>query len=308
MKAWKIAIAITLALSLTLGVTLPGLAASDEEDTAPSPECKVRPGMLRGSVVSVDDDKEFFVVQSGEEEHTIAVDNTTRYFKLTIPWKAVTLAQHRMGLGQLKDWEGVRAGEEAALMRAGNQELAPNQLSRGKGKGILKRQMKLRQLRDQEGAGEGPELMQAETQELAPNWLVLGKGKGIIKHQLGNLMRLRRFGVQATFDDLTPEARVAVWVVPGEEKPVAKVVFIMEPAANNRVIGTITDISSDNKTITIALADGSNDIILNYNEESRFTLRGIIKLEVGQGARAVYDEEMTIKVLFAPVEVPEPAG
>lgn len=90
--------------------------------------------------------------------------------------------------------------------------------------------------------------------------------------------RFRRFTQKATFDDIAIGARVAVRAVPGEDNPLAKLVLIIEPTTYKRVIGTITDVSLVNKTITIAPADGNNDIILNYNEKTRFILRGTTKL------------------------------
>jgi len=90
--------------------------------------------------------------------------------------------------------------------------------------------------------------------------------------------RFRRFTQKATFDDIAIGARVAVRAVPGEDNPLAKLVLIIEPTTYKHVIGTITDVSLVNKTITIAPADGNNDIILNYNEKTRFILRGTIKL------------------------------
>jgi len=261
MKVWKIAIVITLALGLTMGVALPGLAAPDA--TTP-PEDEAMPKTLRGSVVGIDDNQEFFVIQSGEKELTITVDDNTKYFKLTMPRRAVASAQYRIGPRQLGDQEGA-------------------------------------------GTGEGPRLTRAQNQGLTQNRLTLGEGKGLLKNQLGNLMQLRRFGEEAAFNDITVGARVAVRVVPGEDKPVAKLVFIMKPAAYKRIIGTITDISTADKTITIAPADGSSDIILNYNEETRFILRGITKLEEGQSVRAIYDAEMLARAVFAPIEAPEPA-
>jgi len=55
MKIWKITVVVTLVAALVLGVTLPGLAASDE--TAPQTgECW--PRLLKGEVVSVNGEVE----------------------------------------------------------------------------------------------------------------------------------------------------------------------------------------------------------------------------------------------------------
>jgi hypothetical protein len=99
-----------LAAALVLGITLPGLAASDE--TAPqTDECW--PRILRGGVLSVDEvNKESFLIQFGDEELTIFVDENTRYFLLYPPKELLSLAQQRMGLRQ-QNQERVRVTKPA---------------------------------------------------------------------------------------------------------------------------------------------------------------------------------------------------
>ena len=114
MKIWKIAVVVTLAAALVLGITLPGLAASDE--TAPQTD-EYWPRILRGEVISVDEvNKESFVIQSGDEELTIFVDENTRYFLLYPPKKLLGLAQQRMGLRQ-QNQERVRVIEPSVSMQ-----------------------------------------------------------------------------------------------------------------------------------------------------------------------------------------------
>jgi hypothetical protein len=103
--------------------------------------------------------------------------------------------------------------------------------------------------------------------------------------------RFRRFTQKATFDDIAVGAGVAVRAVPGEDNPLAKLVLIIEPTTYKRVIGTITDVSLVNKTITIAPADGNNDIILNYNEKTGFILRGTPSLQKDERVVAIYMEK-----------------
>jgi hypothetical protein len=99
MKIWKIAVVVTLAIALVLGVALPGLAASDE--AAPQTvDCW--PRLLRGEVTGVDDagDPKSFDIQAGERELTIFVDENTRYFILQPPKRLLDVAQQRLELGQ----------------------------------------------------------------------------------------------------------------------------------------------------------------------------------------------------------------
>jgi len=98
MKIWKIAVVLTLVVVLVLGVTLPALAASDE--TVPQTG-NCWPRLLRGEVLSIDEvNQGSFVIQSGDEELTISVDENTRYFILYPPKKLLGLVQQRMGLRQ----------------------------------------------------------------------------------------------------------------------------------------------------------------------------------------------------------------
>ena len=114
MKIWKIAVVVTLAAALVLGVTLPGLAASDE--TVPqTADCW--PRLLKGEVLSVDEvEPKSFVIQAGEEGLTILVDENTRYFMLYPPKELLGLAQQRMGLRQ-QNQERARVIEPAVPMQ-----------------------------------------------------------------------------------------------------------------------------------------------------------------------------------------------
>jgi len=254
MKVWKIAVVVTLAVALVLGVTLPGLAASDE--TAPqTADCW--PRLLKGEVLSVDEvEPKSFVIQSGEEELTILVDENTRYFILYPPKKLLGLVQQRMGLRQ-QNQEMIRVIEPAVPM----------------------------QLR---AVGQVPQ------------------PKGILEHQRANLKQLRHFGEKATFDDIAVGDKVVVWLAPETNGYLAKIVTIIEPTTYARVTGTITDVSSVDKTITIEPADGSEAVTLDYNERTVFILKGIIEVEKEQFARAAYNTEtMMAKAVRVWPEAPQ---
>ena len=125
-----------------------------------------------------------------------------------------------------------------------------------------------------------------------------------VQEKLELMRRLPPFDEEATFNDIAVGARTMVWVVLEEDNLVAKLVLTIKLPTPHCVVGTVTGISSVDKTITIAPADGGDDIILSYNEKTRFILRGTLNLE-GQSARAVYDGEMVAKVVFAPMGGPD---
>jgi len=132
MKVLKIAGMSILALGLVLGVALPGLAASD---SALPQASNISPEVLRGRVVSIDE--EFFVIQSGEQELVISVNDGTKYFKLYVPGRLVALVRHRMQLMQPQVQQEIRVMESAI-----------NQLPQLKDREILKHQRpNLRRLR-----------------------------------------------------------------------------------------------------------------------------------------------------------------
>ncbi len=108
MKIWKIAVVITLAVALLLGITLPGLADSGEAVTVINTDeawGKWFPRIIRGEVVDIGDS--LFFIQSGEQEATIYVTDDTRYFKVSAD--EVTRAIHwwRMKF----EWPGLTVAE-----------------------------------------------------------------------------------------------------------------------------------------------------------------------------------------------------
>ncbi len=256
MKVLKITVLLTLARSLVLGATLPALAVSDAvapqasdfpDNSEPPAWGKILPRILRGEVVSIDAGEEFFVIQSGEQEHTIAVGEGTKYFIVSAPRRTIALARSRM---------------------------AP---------------------------------MAVENQELAPNLLPLGEGRGILKRLQGILQRLRPLGEKATFNDIEVGDKVVVWMVPGEDKPTAKLVLIMKPADIGRIAGNITGVSDD--SITIDPINDGDEVTLEYNEDTIFILKGFTRVEedAGQFAHAVYNTEtMVAKLVRVRTEAPEP--
>ena len=240
MKIWKIAVVLTLVVVLVLGITLPGLAASDA--TAPQTD-NCWPRLLKGEVISIDEViQESFVIWSGGEEFTISVGENTRYFILYPPKKLLGLVQQRVELRQQ------------------NQERA----------GVIEPAVS-RQLRVM---GQVPQ----------PN--------GILEHQRKNLRQLSQFGGKATFDDIVIGDKVVVWLAPGADGYLAKIVTIVEPTTYARVAGTIKRLSGDH--IVIESLDDGDEVTLEYDGSTAFVLKGFTSVEVGQFARATYNTETMI--------------
>lgn len=122
--------------------------------------------------------------------------------------------------------------------------------------------------------------------------------------QRARLKWLRPFGAEAEFSDIEVGDRVVVWL---GENDYAERVLIIKPTTYACVSGTIRDVSSGEKTITIAPEDGEA-VTLHYNEGTVFILKGIILLEaeVEPFARAVYNTETTMaKVVWVWSEAPQ---
>lgn len=75
-----------LALALVLGLALPALAAPPGAEDS-------QIEVVRGKVLTVGDQK--FVIQSGEQELIISVDENTKYFKLCVPGRIIALARQQ---------------------------------------------------------------------------------------------------------------------------------------------------------------------------------------------------------------------
>jgi len=246
MKVLKVALAVTLAVGLLLGVTLPALANSDEPE--PQVESEPQPRMLKGQVSGINETEEIFTIQAGEQSFDIKVNEGTRYFKLTAPLRGLaTLRQHRMESSEFQERIRGRVSDIPMKFKAAGRMLS------------LKRGRPFTNL----------EPAPAETQEFAPNLPFPSWGREKPKCLQGNLEWLHQFGGEATFDDIAVGDRVIVHVVPNEGESLAKLVLIIEPIAQNRVIGEVTEITED--TVTIASENGDT-VELNYNEDTVFIL------------------------------------
>ena len=116
------------------------------------------------------------------------------------------------------------------------------------------------------------------------------------------------FGEESTFGDIEEGDRVVVHAVPlaEENSYLAKWVLIIKPTTYASVSGTIVlpDDSSETKTFTIVTDEDGDPVILSYNDSTIFILKGIIQVETGQYAHAIYDSDNKIakRVVVEPAE------
>ena len=108
-KVLKIAGVSILALGLMLGIAIPVLASSAGVDDSQS-------DVVKGKVLSVGDRE--FVIQSGEEELTIEVDEDTEYYQSCVPERIVSLARQRIRLGQQYELPPLDLEDSPLLQRA----------------------------------------------------------------------------------------------------------------------------------------------------------------------------------------------
>lgn len=259
MKVLKIAGVSMLALGLVFGITLPVMAAPDSASPQAS---NMLPKVLKGKVVSIDENQEYFVIQPGEQELTISVNDDTKYFTVCVPGQIIALAQQRMRLRIQNQEETEASACPQTRLRLQNQE----QL-----KGLGRYQIKLR----------------------PQNWKPQLDDTDMPQLTQPKLKQLRPFGGEAKFSDIAVGDRVAVWLAPGENGYLAGRVLITKPATYARVSGTIIAVSSEEGTIAIAPDDGEA-ITLYYNEGTIFILKGVIQVETEQSAHAIYDSDNMI--------------
>jgi hypothetical protein len=110
-----------------------------------------------------------------------------------------------------------------------------------------------------------------------------------------------RYGKEAKFSDIQVGDRVIASVKIADN--LATQVFIIKAPVNQKVKGTITAISDSSITITPA---SGTAVTLSWDGNTRFMLKGLISVQTGQYAAAVYNRN-TMTALSVDVEVSAPA-
>ena len=233
MKVWQVALVLVLSLGLVAGLVLPGLAAPDEPGR---PEGWPPLDILKGTVIELDDAQEFFVIEAGEDEVTIRVDEETKYYKVLFPARLVEMAKERI-------------------------------------RPIM------------------PRLKNVE-HDTPPPFAI----QKVVKSRLEALKRIRPFGEEASYEDLSVGAKVVVRA--GESELLAKVVLILEPKTQSHVKGVVSAISPQDMTLAILPDDGSAEIDLTFTDKTHFHLIGVTAVEVGQPVRVIYNEDLVARVVI----------
>jgi len=287
MQVLKIAGASILALGLILGLALPGLAAP--EVALPwADDFQAR--IVKGEVLEVREADREFDIQSGEEELPISVNSDTKYYKLCVPGRIVSLARHWMQFRHQNQeeigapgWGGMGLGLQNQVraralaqhqIRLQNQEEIGAPGWGGTGLGLQNRVRVRASVRNQ---------IRLQNQISQPENVPLSEP------QQAKLKWFCPFGEEAEFSDIEKYDRVVVWLADGENSDyLAERVLIIKPTTYASVSGTITDISSSAIEIT---PDDGDPVPLSYNESTVFILNGFIAVDEGQYACAIYDSQ-----------------
>jgi len=111
---------------------------------------------------------------------------------------------------------------------------------------------------------------------------------------------LERCGKEAQFSDIQIGDKVIVWVKTTDN--LATKVLIIKAPVIQRVKGTITAVSDS--SITITPASGAA-VILSWDVSTRFMLKGLISVQIGQYAVAAYNRStMTAKTVDVQATAP----
>jgi hypothetical protein len=255
-KVLTIAVASVLALGLVLGIALPGVADSEE---APLWADDFQARIVKGKVIDVNIDEEgqgYFDIQSGEDELTIKVNENTKYFKLCVPGRIVSLARH---------WMQFRLQNQEELGAPGGQGRGLGFQKQVRARALARNQMRLQ--------NQTPPLDSGDLAELNPP----------------KLKWFHPFGEESEFSDIAVGDRVVMWAEENSEL-LAKRVLIIKPITYASVSGTIDDVSLEDENIAITPDDGEA-VTLTYNENTVFILNGFIAVEEGQYAHVIYDSD-----------------
>jgi hypothetical protein len=113
---------------------------------------------------------------------------------------------------------------------------------------------------------------------------------------------LGRYGKQAQFSDIQVGDKVVAWVKTADN--IATKILIIKPPVIQKVKGTITAISDNSTTITPL---NGNAVTLNWDGNTKFVLKGLISVQTGQYAAAVYNRT-TMLALTVNVQATAPAS
>lgn len=156
--------------------------------------------MVHGEVISVDEAGGFFVIQTADEEITVAIDGDTRYFAMPVLGKALCFANHIRG--QVRLSIGLQNQQQAQAQNNSSDVSVPSLMARFRNENFVRARSQV--CLNAGNAGEMPETI----------------------------------GEEAVFADITVGSLVSVWTEESAEgDTVATRVFIIDPAAGECPFG-----------------------------------------------------------------------
>lgn len=272
---------VVMTVALVLGLVLSGVVAADESENQPSTTAAQAVKILKGKVTEIDTGKTFFVVQSGDQDPvTVKVDANTRYYTLETQQANPKLEQARE-----KIQEKIEKTKEQLQQRL--EKAKDKIIERGLGK-------KNGQVEQDENNAQGE-----DTEDLPANI------ENKIQNKLqGAINSLHRFGEKAAFEDIAVGDAVVVRLMPNENLAKEVLIVKVQPSVFSKVNGIITAV--DNDSITIKKADNT-EVEIKWDANTQFVLKGLISVEAGQTATAVYNTEtMLAKVVHMVTTPPAP--
>lgn len=128
------------------------------------------------------------------------------------------------------------------------------------------------------------------------------KDSGITANRGMDANGLDRNGKQAQFSDIQVGDRIVAWVKTADN--LATQVLIIKAPVIQKVKGTVTAVSDSSITITPSIG---NAVTLTWNSDTRFTLKGLIAVQSGQYASAIYNKNtMTAQTVEVQATAPAP--
>jgi len=115
---------------------------------------------------------------------------------------------------------------------------------------------------------------------------------------------LGRYGKEAKFSDIQIGDKVIAWVKTADN--IATKILIIKPPIIQKVKGTITAVSDNSTSITITPLSG-NAVTFKWDANTKFVLKGLISVQTGQYAAAVYNR-ITMLASMVDVQATAPAS
>lgn len=259
---------VILTAGLVLGLALPGVVAAKEARIPPD---LASPNTLKGKVTVIATDKTSFNIQTASGETvTIKVDSNTKYYEVMLPINTAAIDKLR---------ERLQDRLEKAIKNHSNNE-------RGKG--------------NKNGQANSQAYLNEDEDEQAEALSEEDNAQVMVEQLKAGLPAIWRQNRAATFNDLAVGETVVVRVMPNEN--LAKQVVIVKQSGISKVHGTITAVGAS--SITITRSDNTS-ITLSWDGNTRFILKGVISVQNGEIATAVYNSETKLAKLVS-VALPQP--